>query len=121
MSAIVNKQVEVLGNIYTVEFPTVGKFIDIKVLEQKLSKGYSKELLMGLGEDIDAYLYITSYAHVKVLMPDLSRDLKINSLLDLSLEDFEPITEVYLKEIKPWFDDIKNKLRDRTLNNDKSE
>lgn len=118
MSKIVSREVTINGNSYLVNFPNVGQFIDIKVQEQKLSKGFSKELVLGLGEDVDAYLYITAYAHVKVMIPDLCKDLKVGDLLDLSLEDFESITNVYLEQIKPWLDSVKNEIRKKTLRED---
>lgn len=120
MSTISSKEITILGNSYMVNFPNVGQFIDIKVQEQKLSKGFSKELLLGTGEDVDAYLYITAYAHVKVMIPELYRDLKVDDLLQLSLEDFETITKVYLEQIKPWLDSVKNELRKKVLENGKS-
>ena len=112
--SILQKQIEVKGNRYTIAFPNVGQFIEIKVLEKKLSQGYSKELLMGLGEDIDAYLYISSCAHIMVLMPDLIKDLKVNDLLELSLVDFEDLAKIYLTEIKPWLDSVKEGLRKKS-------
>lgn len=120
MSKLLQKEITILGNSYMVNFPNVGQFIDIKVQEQKLSKGYSKELVMGLGEDVDAYLYITAYAHVKIMIPDLYKDLKVDDLLQLSLDDFEVITKVYLEQIKPWLDSIKEELRKKTLQDGKS-
>lgn len=111
---ILQKQIEVKGNRYTITFPNVGQFIEIKVLEKKLSQGYSKELLMGLGEDIDAYLYVSSSAHIMVLMPDLIKDLKVNDLFELSLVDFEDLAKIYLEEIKPWLDSVKEGLRKKS-------
>lgn len=107
------KKIKVCGRTYDLKYPNVGNFIDIKVLETKLSQGSAMSLVNGTGEQLDAYFYITTYAHFQVLCPDLLKDLKVNSLLELSLLDFQELLNVYLQEIQPWIAEIQQAVKEK--------
>lgn len=102
------KTIQIKGNNYTTKFPTVGQFIDINVLESQLSKGTSKDLLGGTPDAVDSYIYISTYAHFKVLFPKLIEDLKV-PILDLDLRDFEELTRAFL-EIRQWINEVRNSV-----------
>lgn len=111
---VVTKSVQIQGRTYTTPYPTVGQMIDIQVVEKQLSRGTAKDLLIsGMGKDIDAYLYITTFAHMSVLFPTLKGDAKVKTLLDLSLEDFQELVDVYTDEIQPWLQEWEEKIRER--------
>ena len=109
---MVSKVVKFKENEYQLKYPTVGQLIDIRVLEQQLSKGTAKDLIMGLNVDVDGYIYITSIAHVQVLLPDLVKDLKV-PLLDMGILDFQDIVDLYSEEIAPWLTEWKDKIKER--------
>lgn len=106
------KTIKIQGQEFTLTYPNVGQFIDIKVLETKLAQGTSAQLVAGTAAQLDAFLFITTYAHFAVLCPDLMKQLKVDSLLDLSVKDFEELSEVYLKDIQPWIDGVKKEIKD---------
>lgn len=111
---VVTKSVQIQGKTYTTSYPTVGQMIDIQVVEKQLSRGTAKDLLIsGMGKDIDAYLYITTFAHMSVLFPTLKSDAKVKTLLDLSLEDFQELVDVYTDEIQPWLQEWEEKIKER--------
>lgn len=110
---MISKNIVVCGNTYKVDYPTVGKFIDIKVLETQLSKGMSSQMVFGTKDQQAAFVYITTYAHFAVLCPQLMKDLKVDSLFDLSIEDFNSLVEVYVKDIQPWISGVKEQVKDR--------
>lgn len=111
---VVTKSVQIQGRTYTTSYPTVGQMIDIQVVEKQLSRGTAKDLLIsGMGKDIDAYLYITTFAHMSVLFPTLKGDAKVKTLLDLSLEDFQELVDVYTDEIQPWLQEWEEKIKER--------
>lgn len=111
---VVTKSVQIQGRTYTTSYPTVGQMIDIQVVEKQLSRGTAKDLLIsGMGKDIDAYLYITTFAHMSVLFPTLKSDAKVKTLLDLSLEDFQELVDVYMDEIQPWLQEWEEKIKER--------
>lgn len=107
------KKIKVCGRTYDLNYPNVGNFIDIKVLETKLSQGSAMLLVNGTGEQLDAFFYITTYAHFQVLCPDLLKDLKVNSLLELSLDDFQELLNVYLNDIQPWISGIQKAVKEK--------
>lgn len=108
---VATKTITIQGQNYTLKYPNVGQYIDIKVLETKLAQGMVSQLVSATPAHLDAYLFITTYAHLSVLCPELMSTLKVNSLLDLSIDDFEELSEIYLKEIQPWLDSIKNEMK----------
>lgn len=113
MSKLVNKNIVFKDNNFSLSYPNVGQMIDIRVLEQQLSKGTIKELLMGTGEDIDAYIYIRTYSHIKVLLPELIDSLKVETVFDLSVEDFQELVDLYSNEIQPWLSEWQKQIREK--------
>lgn len=108
---IATKTITIQGQKFTLKYPTVGQYIDIKVLETKLAQGTASQLVAGTPAQLDAFLFITTYAHFAVLCPELMSQLKVKSLLDLSIDDFEELSEIYLKEIQPWLDSAKKEMK----------
>ena len=106
------KTIKVQDRSFTLKYPNVGQFIDIKVLEVKLAQGTSSQLVTGTPGQLDAFLFITTYAHFAVLCPELLQQLKVSSLLDLSIEDFKELSGVYLTEIQPWLDGVKEEIKE---------
>lgn len=119
--SVLSKTIEVCGQSYTIKFPNVGQFIDIRVKENQLSQGSLRDLLLGVGNQIDAYLYITTFAHFVVLCPELIKDLKVDSLLDLSIVDFQELSNLFVKEIRPWISEVQESLRREVVESNESE
>ena len=113
MSQIVTKNIVFRGRNLSLKYPTVGQMIDIKVIEQQLSRGTFRDLLLGTGEDIDVYIYIRTFSHIKVLLPELIGDLKVDSLLDLSIDDYQELVDLYSNEIQPWLQNWQQSLREK--------
>lgn len=109
---MVTKIVTFKSNEYQLKYPTVGQLIDIRVLEQQLSKGMVKELLTGTDADIDSYIYITTIAHVQVLLPNLLKDMRV-SLRDMDLLDFQDLIDLYSEQISPWLIDWRDKIKEK--------
>lgn len=109
---MVNKTIKIQNNSYVLKYPTVGQFIDIKVLEQQLSKGTMKDFLTaGLYDDVDAYLAIKTVAHIQVLIPSINKDLKTESLLDIQFDDFQELISIFNDEIFPWLEEWKKNFK----------
>ena len=68
---------------------------------------------MHLVEHIDVYIYIRTFSHIKVLLPELIGDLKVDSLLDLSIDDYQELVDLYSNEIQPWLQSWQQSLREK--------
>lgn len=119
MASIVSKTIKFRDSDFILSYPTVGQIIDIEVTQQHLSKGTLKELLMGLDNSVETYLYILAYSYVSVLLPGILRDARVSSLLELSIEDFQEIVDLYVDQIKPWLDENNREIKERILNKKK--
>jgi len=109
---MVGKVVKFKENEYQLSYPTVGQLIDIRVKEQLLSKGTTKELLTGINADVDGYIYITTIAHIEVLLPNLIKDMKV-PLLEMGLLDFQDMVDLYSDQIAPWLNDWKEQIKEK--------
>jgi hypothetical protein len=100
--------VEIGGKKYTVKYPNVGQLIDISTREMLLSGGKMGDLLyQGTKDHMNAYAGIKTMAFIEIMLPNLVKDLKTESLLKLDPVDFTEINEVYWKQINKWFEECK--------------
>lgn len=113
MSKLVSKNIVFRDRNFILSYPTVGQLIDIRVLEKQLSRGTANDLLMGTGEDVDAFIYIRTFAHIKVLIPELVESLNVNSMLDLSVIDYQDLVDLYSNEIQPWLTEWQTQLKEK--------
>jgi len=97
----------VLGNSYSIKFPTVGQFQAIESLKQVISKGMYSSLMSTNTVSANASLdMIDIEAYLTVLCPQLLKDLKCDSFINLGVEDYMVIKEAYDKQFIPWWNDI---------------
>lgn len=113
MSKLVTKNVVFRDRNFNLSYPTVGQLIDIRVIEKQISRGTGNDLLMGTGEDVDAFIYIRTFAHIKVLIPELVESLNVGSMLDLSIVDYQDLVDLYSNEIQPWLSEWQNQLKEK--------
>lgn len=109
---MVSKVIKFKENEYQLSYPKVGQIIDIRVKEQQLSKGTVKDLIFGTTADIDGYVYITTIAHIEVLLPQLVKDLKV-PMQDLGLVDFQDLVNLYSEEIYPWLTEWNKQIKEK--------
>jgi hypothetical protein len=96
-------KVEVCGRVYAVAYPNVGQMIDISVRENSLANGKLRDLILnGTGDQQDAYLMIKSVAFFEIMLPNMVKDLKTESLMKLAPEDFMVINKVYWESVDKW-------------------
>lgn len=102
-----NKIVSIKGKEYTISFPNVGQYYDIEALKQSLGKGYYNALLGNHTKAAsDALDMIDIEATVRVLMPDLIKDMKVSNFRELGIKDFMEIRRIYDKEIFPFLKEV---------------
>lgn len=99
------KEFRVKTNSYTIKFPTVGQFLDIESRRMQLSNGsYSMLLRSALISSGTAMDMIDMAATLSVLCPDLIKDIKAPSLMDLDPFDANELLTAYNTDIKSWID-----------------
>jgi len=105
--------IEFAGRSYKISYPNVGQFIDIATRESTLSKGNFKDLILsGLPDHQEAFGMIKVIAFIEIMLPQLVKDLKTESLLDLDPVDFEQISIAYFDIILPWLTEWRTKIQE---------
>ena len=100
-------QVEIGPNTYDIKIPNNGQFIDIESRKAKLTDGTYSQMLFGGSPSQQAYLLTEVIATLTVLIPKLSKDLNVGSMLELDPIQTKQIVKVYTKQIYPWLSQIR--------------
>ena len=107
-------ELNVKGNKYTIEFPTVGVFQNIETMKQVLSNGMYSSLMgmhtVSASESLDM---VDMESYFTVLAPKLIKDLKCDSFGQLGLEDYLELKEIYNKSFMPWWEQILELLQNK--------
>jgi hypothetical protein len=107
-------------NTYKVSFPNVGQFVDIEVMKASLSKNMYSGMVSASTKPANYALdFIDMEAHLMVLMPEqFLKDLKVNSLRELSIEDGLEVRKAFNTQlipfIKSWQDLIDKKVKENS-------
>lgn len=95
-------------NSYDIKLPNNGQLIDIERWKIQLTSGTHKDMLFGRGPSQQAYLITEVIATLSVLIPDLSKDLNVKSLLELDMIMSKQIIKSYEDTIYPWLQQMIN-------------
>lgn len=102
--------ITVLSNSYEITYPTVGQLLDIDIIKSQLSGGRYEQLKYSMEPAfVRSAKRIDVTAYFNVLVPDLRKDIlagksNTNSILNLSVEEFAVLEEVYDSVFLPWFE-----------------
>lgn len=102
---------------YIVRIPTAGDLWDIEAQKAILSEGKYGLVVSNKSPWSDYALdNLDMFAYLKVLVPNLIDDLKVDSWKDLSVFDLEELKEAYNTQLWPWFvkfTDMLKKVRNK--------
>lgn len=116
--------IKVCGNSYDIKYPNIGQTIDIKTRELTISRGQMSELMF-LGsasvEEADVAIAVKTIAFFQIACPKLIDDLKVKSLMDLSVIDFLELRKAFIKQINPWLREWQTKIQETIKQNDELE
>lgn len=90
-------------NSYKVDFPKIGNFIDVEVRKTELT--HDSYLGMLKSNTIFAYCaldLVDMISWYETLIPQLMKDLKVNSILDLGIIDAKSLLDSYREQFSPW-------------------
>lgn len=94
-------KIDIQENTYEIKIPTVGQLLDIENMKSNItSVGFD------IRSEAGAYssTLAAAIAYFSVLIPDLKKDLTIDSLFKLDLVRSRAIVKAYVKQFKPWWD-----------------
>ena len=104
------EQIEVtIGpNAYVIKRPKVGQIIDIERMKLRLTGGTHNQMLFGSEQSQQAYVLVDTVAVLSVLIPELSKDMLVESLLDLRPDQIKEVSKVYEDQVFPWLQQLRD-------------
>lgn len=100
------------GNSYNVDYPNTGQQIDVELLKAKITEGQYDALRFSASvvcqQQADKIDMIATFS---VVLPQLKKDINTDSLFKLSEEESDQLTEVYNKQYLPWYQEIKDAIK----------
>jgi hypothetical protein len=110
-----NKKVElsIKNNSYVVDFPNAGQLVDIEFLKSTLSKGMYGSMMASRTVDSNFALdVIDTDAYMRILVPSLIKDLKIDSIKELSIEDMMELIKAFKNDLVPFIKQWRDLIRE---------
>ena len=109
----------------TVRYPKSGEMIDIAVLKAKLSDHqYSSLFLQTSFEAPLALRLIDAYSFFQIMVPDIKKNLTLDSFYELSVLDSLELIDVYENQILDWLNEwtetINKRVEELKSKSDKS-
>lgn len=97
------KTITVKDRKYTIDYPNTGQMIDIERYKATIS-GDKYDAITNQTTNSSTYskFLIDMVSTFNVLCPELIKDLKVKSILDLTAMDSNMLLKVYIKQILPW-------------------
>ena len=91
-------------NEYTITYPKVGNIIDIENRKMLLSNNRYSHLVQSelVGAALAADM-IEIICVMGILIPDLLKDLRVDSIIDLGPIEMKNLIKVYRNDIAPWY------------------
>ncbi len=91
------------GKSYAVKFPAVKHFLNLEATRMTLTNGtYGQMVGSGLVTSSIAMDLVDMAATLSTLCPEVVKDLKVESILDLDLVDSMELLHEYKKQVDPW-------------------
>ena len=95
---------QVKGNTYTIEVPTVGDMIDVERMKMALSNGFYNEMMRTQTITAqESLMAIDIQSHFTILSPKLISDLKCEDIRKLSGNDYRELKKAYVEGFLPWW------------------
>ena len=95
--------IKIKENEYEVPFPNNGQLQDIEFLKVQLSKGkYGEMFRTETMDSLFALDAIDMEAYFSVLIPNLKKDLKVDSIRDLGVKDTLELISIFREQLIPF-------------------
>lgn len=104
-------EIAVKDRKYKIDYPNTGQLIDIEKMKATLSgNSYDGISNQNTNSGFYAKYLIDMVATFNILCPDLIKDLKVKSILELNAVDSNILLKIYVKELLTWFIEWENAL-----------
>lgn len=101
------------GEKFTVEFPNIGKLIDIESLKQAMTNNrYGAMAASGIASMYHALDAVDAIVFFQVVCPSVLLFLRAKDFSSLSQETSKELVEVYKDQILPWYSGVMKELYD---------
>lgn len=106
-------KLEVRGNTYDVTYPNTGQQIDMELLKAKIADGNYDTLRFSNNPLFqDSADKIDMIATFSVLIPQLKKDINVDSFFKLEEEVTQELLEIYSLKFIPWYTELKKAIRE---------
>jgi hypothetical protein len=112
------KIIEIGGQKYELKYPSVGQIIDIDNKKMLLSNGeYSNYVANPIKTRSLVWTLdlIDTISHFIVLIPNLPRELKLDSFLEVDPITAKELVRVYKQDFLPWYQELMKFIHDETV------
>jgi hypothetical protein len=108
-------EIVIKGKSYRTEPLTVGKLVDLTKMRNTLTNGqYGQIYRHALVNSDNSLQAIDIQAFFMVFCPSLIKDLKVDAIFDLGIEDYKEIKDIYKAQVQTWLIEVESLLRDNT-------
>ena len=110
------KKISIGKKTFIVKFPNVGQIIDLESLKVALSGNrYGQMVATGVRNVYMALDMIDTIAFFQTVAPEVGQYYDIKDYASLDVERMQQFVDVYVKQIRPWFEGTLNAIQTATL------
>lgn len=100
---------------FIAKFPNIGQIIDLESLKQALTNNrYGQMVASGVASMYYALDLVDAIAFYQIVVPDVAKYFDIRNYASLSVDKSKALVDAYQNQIKPWFDETLNELKEVT-------
>lgn len=107
-----SKKFSIGKKVFIAQFPNVGQIIDIDSMKQALSSNrYGVMAASGVQSAYFALDLIDAIAFFSIVCPEVSKYFDIENYASMQVDEINDILNAYRNDIRPWYDETMNSLR----------
>lgn len=93
-------------NDYDIPFPNTGQILDIEVLKLSITRDKFEQFKFSFNPTFQKQALVAeTVATFNTLIPKLKKDLAVDSMLDLPMEQMDSLVKVYQEVYLPWYEE----------------
>lgn len=104
-------KIKIENREFTLKFPNTGQFIDLEKAKVRYAEGYAMELSQ-TGNGFYARILIDAIATFSVLIPELVKEINLNSIFETDILFSKKLVKIYRDEVMPWYKEWTDLLTD---------